>query len=186
MTAKETDSIFSTATTSLLMPIVMRNIAKEYLKKAARKTRGPEDVRYTGGETQIIDYGTETKNETAKRLYETLMKEGPEVYPELTIINNKMKENPNEYFAGAKPGTTVTPSNRLNIPDSEEFFVDIVELYEKTMLQKAKDLRIKIFEESGKTTREPVKGIDISGILNDVKLENVTVGMAKGGLVDAR
>ena len=54
------------------------------------------------------------------------------------------------------------------------------------MLQKAKDLRIKIFEESGKTTKEPVKGIDISGILNDVKLENVTVGMAKGGLVDAR
>jgi len=68
---------------------------------------------------------------------------------------------------------------------TEESIVDLIKLHEKIILKKAA-----IFSDEvkgfGKRTKEPVKGIDIGGILNDVKLENVTVGMAKGGLVNAR
>ena len=68
---------------------------------------------------------------------------------------------------------------------TEENIVDLIKLHEKIILKKAAIFSDKV-KGVGKTTREPVKGIDIGGILNDVKLENVTVGMAKGGLVNAR
>ena len=69
---------------------------------------------------------------------------------------------------------------------TEESFGDLIKLHEKIILKKATNFSNQLKDRFKKTTKEPVKGIDISGILNDVKLENVTVGMAKGGLVDAR
>ena len=63
---------------------------------------------------------------------------------------------------------------------------DLERIFYKIILKKATNFSNQLKDRFKKTTKEPVKGIDISGILNDVKLENVTVDMAKGGLVDAR